>query len=73
MTAEEKNTAESNVKAAFIPDFDYDALVAEITNADAIKAKFHATTVGYEKIQLFGSSMPTMMAMWCHGEGAAVA
>lgn len=53
MTAEEKNAAESNIREAFIPDFDYDALVSEVTNVDAIRAKFHATTVGYEKIQLF--------------------
>lgn len=53
MTNEEKTLAELSIRATFIQDFDYDALVSEVTNVDAIKAKFHATTVGYEKVQLF--------------------
>lgn len=53
MTAEEKTSAEEIIRASYIPGFDYDALVAEVTDTEAIKAKFHATNVGYEKIQLF--------------------
>ncbi|MBP2470673.1 energy-coupling factor transporter ATP-binding protein EcfA2 [Sinorhizobium meliloti] len=53
MTAEEKTSTEEIIRASYIPGFDYDALVAEVTDTGAIKAKFHATNVGYEKIQLF--------------------
>ncbi|RWB64370.1 MAG: hypothetical protein EOQ48_01765 [Mesorhizobium sp.] len=52
MTPEEKGRAEASVRG-HIPEFDYDALVAEAKDTESIKAKFHATTVGYEKIQLF--------------------
>lgn len=52
MTPQEKTQAEENIRTLF-PAFDYDALVTEAKNSEAIKAKFHATTVGYEKIQLF--------------------
>jgi ABC-type multidrug transport system ATPase subunit len=43
----------ANIRAAFLPNFDYDALVSEVTDTNAIRAKFLATDVGYEKIQLF--------------------
>ncbi|MCS5735100.1 AAA family ATPase [Herbiconiux daphne] len=36
-----------------IPGFDYDALVQEFRDLDLLKAKFAATTVGYEKVQIF--------------------
>ncbi|QKQ47083.1 AAA family ATPase [Achromobacter denitrificans] len=52
MTPEEKTQAQESIRK-FLPTFDYDVLVAEAKNAEAIKTKFHATTVGYEKIQLF--------------------
>lgn len=53
MTGEEKEQTQANIRAAFLPNFDYDALVAEVTDTNAIRAKFLATDVGYEKIQLF--------------------
>lgn len=52
MTAAEKSAAEASVKTR-IPDFDYDALLSEVVDDTAMKAKFFATAVGYEKIQLF--------------------
>lgn len=52
MTSQEKTEAEKGI-GEHLPDFDYGALVAEVKNVEAIKAKFHATSVGYEKIQLF--------------------
>jgi energy-coupling factor transporter ATP-binding protein EcfA2 len=52
MTPREKAQAEANIRDHF-PGFDYDALVTEAKDTEAIKAKFNATTVGYEKIQLF--------------------
>ncbi len=36
-----------------IADFDYDQLVAESKNPESLKARFRATDVGYEKVQLF--------------------
>lgn len=59
MTAEEKLAAEEQIRKV-ISDFDYDALVAIANDVDVMKAKYSATDVGYEKIQLFrllGGSM----------------
>jgi energy-coupling factor transporter ATP-binding protein EcfA2 len=53
MTPQEKASAEKNIQENYIHDFEYDALVKEITDVKLIKGKFHATDVGYEKIQLF--------------------
>lgn len=53
MTNAEKVAAEDAVRKHFINDFDYDALVAEVNDSAVITKKFHATEVGYEKIQLF--------------------
>lgn len=36
-----------------ISDFDYDILVAELKKAGALRARFDAADVGYEKVQLF--------------------
>jgi ABC-type transport system involved in cytochrome c biogenesis ATPase subunit len=36
-----------------IPTFDYQKLVQELKDPVVLKAKFEATTVGYEKVQLF--------------------
>ncbi|UUY03018.1 AAA family ATPase [Svornostia abyssi] len=36
-----------------IPGFDYDALLAQLKDSDALRAKFEATDVGYEKVQIF--------------------
>jgi len=37
----------------YIFDFDYHKLLSEIKNLDYLKARFDATSVGYEKVQLF--------------------
>jgi hypothetical protein len=52
MTAAEKLAAETEIRNR-IPDFDYDALVGVVNDDAVMKAKFAATNVGYEKIQLF--------------------
>lgn len=36
-----------------IADFDYDVLLAQLKDGEALKSKFASTTVGYEKVQLF--------------------
>lgn len=36
-----------------IPGFDYEAYLAEIKDREVLKAKFEATKVGYEKVQIF--------------------
>ena len=36
-----------------IPGFDYKAILSELKNREVLKAKFYATDVGYEKIQIF--------------------
>ncbi len=36
-----------------IPSFDYDALLAQLKDREILKAKFEATNVGYEKVQIF--------------------
>jgi len=36
-----------------LPGFDYDRLVGELRNLETLKAKFAATDVGYEKVQIF--------------------
>lgn len=52
MTLTEKADAEVKIKN-YIPDFDYDSLVLETADEAKMQAKYDATTVGYEKIQLF--------------------
>lgn len=37
----------------WIPEFDYDSVLAELKRPGAVEARFHATDVGYEKVQLF--------------------
>lgn len=39
--------------AQSIPGFDYAALLSEMRDPQALKAKYNATQVGYEKLQLF--------------------
>ena len=53
MTPEEKGAAEASIQREHLPGFSYDALVAEVNDINCIRAKFLATDVGYEKIQLF--------------------
>jgi energy-coupling factor transporter ATP-binding protein EcfA2 len=38
---------------AVIPNFDYDALLAQLEDRQVLKAKFENTNVGYEKVQIF--------------------
>ncbi|MGN6423634.1 MAG: AAA family ATPase [Asticcacaulis sp.] len=52
MTPAEKQQAEAEIKKC-IPEFDYDSLVQDVSDDAKMKAKFAATDVGYEKIQLF--------------------
>ncbi|MGM4919956.1 AAA family ATPase [Tardiphaga sp. 813_E8_N1_3] len=52
MTGSEKSQAVAEIKK-HIAEFDYDALVNTVSDDNAMKAKFFATEVGYEKIQLF--------------------
>lgn len=52
MTAEEKTEAENEIRKS-IPTFNYDLLVGEFQDVPSLKAKYQATEVGYEKIQLF--------------------
>jgi energy-coupling factor transporter ATP-binding protein EcfA2 len=53
MTPAEKQVAEANIQGDYLPNFDYDRLVLEVNDVDLVRAKFLATDVGYEKIQLF--------------------
>jgi energy-coupling factor transporter ATP-binding protein EcfA2 len=52
MTAAEKAEAEADIKKR-IPEFNYDALVTVVSDDAVMKAKYFATNVGYEKIQIF--------------------
>ncbi|MER9456573.1 AAA family ATPase [Mesorhizobium sp. M0478] len=52
MTGAEKAEAELDIKKR-IPEFDYDSLLHVVCDDKAMKEKFFATDVGYEKIQLF--------------------
>lgn len=52
LTAEEVATAVSEVRK-HISDFDYGTVLAEIKAPGALRSRFTATSVGYEKVQLF--------------------
>lgn len=52
MTADERNQAEAAIKKK-IPSFDYNALLVQLNDPDAMMIKYKETNVGYEKIQLF--------------------
>lgn len=52
MTSQQKTEAEANVKA-HIQTFDYQALVAQVSDIELMKKQYDGTEVGYEKIQLF--------------------
>jgi len=52
MTQEEINTATASIRE-HIADFDYSALLADLTDFNVLKAKFEQTQVGYEKVQIF--------------------
>ncbi|NKM28642.1 AAA family ATPase [Rhizobium laguerreae] len=53
MTLEEKQEAEASIRDEHMPAFEYDALVSVVNDANAIRTRFLATEIGYEKIQLF--------------------
>lgn len=52
LTAEEITAATDEIRK-FINDFDYDTALAEIKEPGALRSRFDATSVGYEKVQLF--------------------
>ena len=52
LEAAEIAVAASKIRES-IPDFDYDELVREFRDLDALKDKFVATDIGYEKVQIF--------------------
>ncbi|MBN9211124.1 MAG: hypothetical protein BGO45_06070 [Microbacterium sp. 71-36] len=52
LTADEVTSAASEVRK-HISDFDYSSALAEIKGAGALRSRFDATPVGYEKVQLF--------------------
>jgi energy-coupling factor transporter ATP-binding protein EcfA2 len=49
---EEREQAIAEIQKV-IPGFDYDALLAQLKDREALKAKFEDTNVGYEKVQIF--------------------
>lgn len=49
---EERERAIAEIRKV-IPSFDYDALLAQVTDRGVLKAKFENTNVGYEKVQIF--------------------
>jgi len=53
MTPAEKAQAETQIKQDHIPEFDYDTLLAELSDDALMKQKFAAATAGYDRIQLF--------------------
>ena len=52
LSEEERDQAVAEIKEV-IPDFDYDALLAQLRDKEVLKAKFEDTSVGYEKVQIF--------------------
>ena len=52
MTAEEVGAAVAGIRA-FIPDFDYGAILAIINDKAEMKRRFQGANVGYDKLQLF--------------------
>lgn len=48
----ERREASASIQK-YIPDFDYDALVAQLRDKETLKVKFNQTNVGYEKVQIF--------------------
>jgi energy-coupling factor transporter ATP-binding protein EcfA2 len=52
LAEEEREQAIAEIQKV-IPSFDYDALLAQLKDREVLKAKFEATTVGYEKVQIF--------------------
>lgn len=52
MTTEEVGIAVAGIKE-FIPDFDYDAVLAIINDRAEMKRRFQVANVGYDKLQLF--------------------
>ncbi|MBO1758663.1 MULTISPECIES: AAA family ATPase [Dermacoccus] len=47
-----KEAAISRIRE-YIPEFDYDALLEELRDPQVLRKKFDATSVGYEKVQIF--------------------
>lgn len=53
MPPEEIVNAEKTIKDKLFPDFDYSAILAVICDESEVKKRFEATTIGYDKIQLY--------------------
>lgn len=52
LTEAEANEATARVRK-YIPDFNYASTLTELRQPGALKSRFEATSVGYEKVQLF--------------------
>jgi energy-coupling factor transporter ATP-binding protein EcfA2 len=52
LTEDEVASATATVQR-YIPDFDYASVLAHASDPAALRAKFHKTPVGYEKVQLY--------------------
>lgn len=52
LSEHERKQAEAEIQKE-ISGFNYDTLLAQLTDAEVLKAKFDATSVGYEKVQIF--------------------
>lgn len=52
LDAEELSQATLRIRKV-IPTFDYDEILTQLKNRDALRAKFISTSVGYEKVQIF--------------------
>lgn len=52
LEAEKREHAVAEIQKV-IPGFDYHALLAQLKDQEALKIKFSATDVGYEKVQIF--------------------
>lgn len=52
LEASEVTSAQLEIEE-YIPGFDYQKIVADLQDLETLKAKFAATSVGYEKVQIF--------------------
>ncbi|WP_447648094.1 AAA family ATPase [Microbacterium forte] len=52
LESERRDHATARIRK-IIPGFEYPALLAQLKDQDALRAKFKATDVGYEKVQIF--------------------
>lgn len=50
---EKQTLAATNAVKEHIPNFDYDRLLSQLKDQSVLRSKFEATSVGYEKVQIF--------------------